>query len=483
MAYTKKNPYLEGNITYYNDAQGNKYKNDVLVPAKNNKYLPNVIGGTRDNKVLGGGTVENFGLPGINPTETIVTGDETGVSTGGNVLPGNIFGAETESRLGSLTSAIDTPFDPESVMDSTLYKSQKQSYEQQGQDAFQNTMGSLAALTGGRASSAAIGQAANAYSQYNQQFAANVLPQLTEQSYNQYQDNITNQGKLYEILANKDLTEYEKKFEYEKYQWDKSEDNPDVKAQMIANKISQINLDNLPEEIRLEFGKMAEDLKQMQITTKYMPRENEAKLNEYKAKLDNYESMINAREEEKIDNLPTTGTQLASYNKQLDGYRTQYADDLNQALMAIDEPATKEYLIQQLGQKGYDNLINQLAQDATAEPKEKDPSSYGLGDIRNSLDAVNDKYSMTTIDTYSGTEKITRDLTPEEIQANETKRIKEMLEIIGNMRESFKDDLEIRDTLRNYGLPTDPDEIDKILNSGATQTIPEFDPNTWLQGG
>ena len=373
LTYSAEKPFVEGASSYYTSGK-DKYKNGVLVPEKNWGYLPGAIGGTRGVVApTGTGTLAGTNISDVEKTQyqsmtpeqlqklaesnsaawatatpeekkrleglnQYINGEllgktfdpKTGVWAGGDVidtgdaLEGNIWSAGTGDRLDSLTSAVDKGWDQEALYNSDLYKSQKQSYDIMGQDAFQNTLGSLASLTGGRASSAAIGQAANAYSQYNQQFAANVLPQLTEQSYNQYQDNITNQGKLYDILANKDLTEYEKRFEYEKYQWEKSEDNPDVKAKMIANSISQLNLDALPEEIRMELAGMSEELKQMEMTTKYMPKENEAKLNNYKATLDNINSTINSREtndarkaKEDEEKIPMTPTQQAWYNGQL----------------------------------------------------------------------------------------------------------------------------------------------------------------------
>ena len=74
-----------------------------------------------------------------------------------------------------------------------LYAPLKQQYEQAGQTAFNNTIGRLSALTGGRPSTAAVGTATAANNQYAQEFASKVLPELTSQYYDRYNQNLQNQ--------------------------------------------------------------------------------------------------------------------------------------------------------------------------------------------------------------------------------------------------------------------------------------------------
>ena len=69
----------------------------------------------------------------------------------------------------------NTPYD---VTTDPLYNPLKQQYEQAGQSAFNNQVGRLSALTGGRPSTAAVGTATAAQNDYAQEFSGTVLPSL-----------------------------------------------------------------------------------------------------------------------------------------------------------------------------------------------------------------------------------------------------------------------------------------------------------------
>lgn len=111
--YTKDKPYQEVGINYYEDESGNKYKNGVIVPETNYKYLPTNVGGTR----------------GVTDTSTDTAG---GLSFG--------YSPETVSYLESLKTAINTPFQYDPKTD-PLYAPMRESYTNMGQNAFQNTVG------------------------------------------------------------------------------------------------------------------------------------------------------------------------------------------------------------------------------------------------------------------------------------------------------------------------------------------------------
>jgi murein DD-endopeptidase MepM/ murein hydrolase activator NlpD len=73
---------------------------------------------------------------------------------------------------------MNAPYD---VTTSPLYNPLKQQYDEAGQTAFNNQIGRLSALTGGRPSTAAVGTATAAQNQYARDFSANVLPSLINQ--------------------------------------------------------------------------------------------------------------------------------------------------------------------------------------------------------------------------------------------------------------------------------------------------------------
>lgn len=88
---------------------------------------------------------------------------------------------------------LNKPYD---VTTDPLYWPMKQQYDSAGQTAFNNQIGRLSALTGGRPSTAAVGTATAAQNDYAQQFAANVLPSLINQEQQRRQttaDNLFNQ--------------------------------------------------------------------------------------------------------------------------------------------------------------------------------------------------------------------------------------------------------------------------------------------------
>jgi len=106
-----------------------------------------------------------------------------------------------------ITSALDKilgynpgPIDPTS---SPLYAPLKQQYDSAGTSAFNNQIGRLSSLTGGRPSTAAVGTASAAQNKYAQEFSGTVLPSLINAEESRRQNeygNIVNQLKLLQGL-------------------------------------------------------------------------------------------------------------------------------------------------------------------------------------------------------------------------------------------------------------------------------------------
>ena len=365
-------PYVEGGTTYTQDDKG-KYKNGVLVPESNYKYLPTQIGGTR-------GVVD---APVDTGTDTAYTGP---------TFDEPVYGNLTNDALGKLQGMIDKPWDPESVMDSTQYKALRQEYNIAGQESFQNTLGELSSMTGGRPSSAAVGSAATAMNRYNQQFAANVLPGLTEQSYNQYQKGISNQADLYNILANKDLSEYDRKFQVAEWEWNNSEGNPTVKAQLIANQINQFKADNQQEEYDLFIRGEEARVSQAEVLAQYAPEQAEADLNATYANIANINSTIASRQaaderasKKEAESIPMNAAQQAWYNEQVANLKS--LDDPNQAMRWIG--MNEKLITDKAGSAGLkqlqDEVQNYIENPLKVETVETEPV-YGISEVKSSVD-------------------------------------------------------------------------------------------------
>jgi hypothetical protein len=363
MATAKK--YTEGGIEYERKEDGTLYKNGVIVPEGNYKYLPSAIGGTR-------------GLATDTTTDTTAT--DTGITAG--------YSADTLDFLEKYKTGLNTPYDPQNVYNSDLYKSQKESYTNMGQNAFQDTMGRLASYTGGRPSTAAVGTAANASNQYQQQFASTVLPSLVEQDYNQFRDQRTADYNFLQTLMGKDVDEFNMKYQLEEYEWSKNENNPTVKAQILANKLTEIDLQYYDEEKQAELATLQAELQQALTIAQYAPQQAEAELNRIYAETNRIITETEAAKAEEEKPTSMTAKQMSNYNNQLSALRTQFADDPNGALAYVAENEKSFRSI--LGDAGYDELVNQLNEDVYAEPaaEETPEPTYDLKEIKGELDEI-----------------------------------------------------------------------------------------------
>ena len=364
MATAKK--YTEGGIEYERKEDGTLYKNGVIVPEGNYKYIPSAIGGTR-------------GLATDTTTDTTATG--TGINAG--------YSADTLDFLEKYKTGLNTPYDPQNVYNSDLYKSQKESYTNMGQNAFQDTIGRLASYTGGRPSTAAVGTAANASNQYQQQFASTVLPSLVEQDYNQFQDQRTADYNFLQTLMGKDVDEFSMKMQLEEYEWSKNENNPTVKAQILANMMTEIDLKYYDEEKQAELEQIRLDIEKAKILLPYAGREAEAQLDILYAQL---EGIIIDNEKAKAEeNKPTsmTAKQMNTYNTYYGNLSEVFADDPNGALehVANNEEAYRKAL----GDIGYEKLIEQLDADANATPEATEPT-LSYKDVDGNVGGMFDNY-------------------------------------------------------------------------------------------
>lgn len=104
-----------------------------------------------------------------------------------------------------LSYDLNTPYD---VTSDPMYAPLKQSYEQAGETAFQDTMGDLSSLTGGRVNTWAASAASQAKNKYAQDFSANVLPSLINQEQTRRQNAYANLANQLSMLQGLDATNY-----------------------------------------------------------------------------------------------------------------------------------------------------------------------------------------------------------------------------------------------------------------------------------
>jgi hypothetical protein len=133
---------------------------------------------------------------------------------GGMVIPGTGSTKSSDPFAEKINSILDqilafnNTSDTYDVTTDPLYAPLKQQYESAGQSAFNNQIGRLSALTGGRPSTAAVGTATGAQNEYMQEFSGTVLPSLVQQAYERGQDKYNNLVSALTQLQNMSNTEY-----------------------------------------------------------------------------------------------------------------------------------------------------------------------------------------------------------------------------------------------------------------------------------
>lgn len=130
-------------------------------------------------------------------------------SLGGSSSGG--YSSQYGGTIGNMLSKIMNreEFDYDYTKDDS-YKALEEVYKANGKYAMQDTLGDAAALTGGRASSAAVSASQQAYNRYMQQLAENI-PALEQAAYARYRDEgneLYNQMNLLQGLDDRDYSRY-----------------------------------------------------------------------------------------------------------------------------------------------------------------------------------------------------------------------------------------------------------------------------------
>ncbi|MEK4185677.1 hypothetical protein [Paenibacillus sp. FSL L8-0494] len=136
------------------------------------------------------------------PTKTMTP--TTAASAAQKMVAATTTPSRTEQTLGNISSAVNTPFTYDADSDQA-YQAAVKAAQQNLAVNQKNTNAQLRATGQGKSSysETVANQLAN---QTTENIANNILPQYAQQEYGRYQDNIANQGNLYGLQYQQDVT-------------------------------------------------------------------------------------------------------------------------------------------------------------------------------------------------------------------------------------------------------------------------------------
>ncbi|OMC79607.1 hypothetical protein BK125_04825 [Paenibacillus odorifer] len=136
------------------------------------------------------------------PTKTMTP--TTAASAAQKMVAATTTPSRTEQTLGNISSAVNTPFTYDAESD-PAYQAAVKAAQQNLAVNQKNTNAQLRATGQGKSSysETVANQLAN---QTTENIANNILPQYAQQAYGRYQDNIANQGNLYGLQYQQDVT-------------------------------------------------------------------------------------------------------------------------------------------------------------------------------------------------------------------------------------------------------------------------------------
>lgn len=163
--------------------------------------------------------------------------------------------------------------------DDDLYEYYRKQYIREGNRAMENLLGELSANTGGVASSYAVSAAAQSQNYYNQKLT-DIIPELYNDAYEKYLDNISRQERQLDILAGLKEDEYDRylsslnqynkdrEFEYGKF-LDEQEYEQRLRDNERDSKESELEYDYLLKKLENEAEENSRKWKQQEYENKY----------------------------------------------------------------------------------------------------------------------------------------------------------------------------------------------------------------------
>lgn len=197
------------------------------------------------------------------------------------------------------------------------YQAYKQSYNKEGERAFQNQLGNLSANTGGMQNSWAVSAASQAQQGYNEKLS-NVIPELQQAAYSRYQNEQSQNMNAFNALNAQEATNYNRyrdtvadqntanNFEYalrnDQYNKSRNEkldnwsmdvnNNPQLLGQVLDNQIRQAQAQAAADpnsyanqKSAIELGMLKVEYQKALELLPYAPAEAQAKLEEIQARI------------------------------------------------------------------------------------------------------------------------------------------------------------------------------------------------------
>lgn len=174
--------------------------------------------------------------------------NETGAQSGYDILKKyDKYKDMYDEQLDKLTDRKKFSYDPDSDVVFDAYKKQ---YNREGKRASEDTMGIYSALTGGMANSGAVTAAAQSR-QYWSDKLTDVIPELAEDAYNRYLQEIENDRKVLADIMSVDKHLFEREYKV----------NEDTKADILTAQDNAQKRDTAVYDYNLERDKLAADQK------------------------------------------------------------------------------------------------------------------------------------------------------------------------------------------------------------------------------
>lgn len=277
----------------------------------------------------------------------------------------NQYADKQKELLDLITGYGPFEFDPAT---SPLYSSYKKQYTREGNRAMQDTLGSLAAATGGRPSTAAVAAAGQANDYYMSQLG-DKLPQIYETEYNKYlQDFGMLQNKLGAVnqMEGMDYSRYwdGKNFDYARYLDDYERMQSNLGA---TDLLEQRDYAKYTDNRNFDYGKYLDDYARLNTNLGATNMLEQSDYNRYDRDraygLDVYRTDLGQYNADRNYGLDVYRTDLDKYNKKVDF-------DYGQLLDQIEYDRDKE-------QTAYNRSLDKWEQkfkfnEATATQKEKE---------------------------------------------------------------------------------------------------------------
>jgi hypothetical protein len=180
--------------------------------------------------------------------------------------------------------------------------------------------------------------------------AANNSLQAIQNALAQQNTNFSQTMDAYKLGLDQQNIKWQQKFQQDQADWERSTSNPSVLAQILANEAATINLQYLPEQMKLELQKIQQDIANGRLTTQAQLDETRARIKQIAdnsaqgwAQINNQKTQINNQQAQDAQQNST-----AAYNNavnQIDNSVYVTKDPYTNALTVSNPTGLRSYII------------------------------------------------------------------------------------------------------------------------------------------